>query len=100
MSIRDFLSGDFLKTGWFKEQYKIVFLITSLIFMYIYCDYLGQMQQHKLSSLKKELQDAQFVETTLSAQLVSSTRQSAISQSLIEKGSRVKESITAPTRIE
>lgn len=98
--IREILSGEFLKKGWFKEQLKIVVLIASLIFLYIYCDYLGQMQQHKLSTLQKELQDAHYIQTTLNAELVSSTRQSAISQSLSERGSKVKESKTAPTRIE
>lgn len=99
-TIKDILSGEFLKKGWFKRQYKVVGLIALLIFLYIYCDYLGQMQQHKLSTCKKELQDAQFVYTTLNTQLVSSTRQSAISEELNERGSRIKESRKAATRIE
>ena len=99
-SLKDILSGEVLKNGWFKKQYKLILLIAGLIFMYIYCDYLGQAQQHRLSTLKKELQDAHFVKTTLNAELMSSTRQSAISQSLKEQGSRVKETNTAPTRIE
>lgn len=99
-SLKDILSGDVLKKGWFKEQYKLIVLIAGLIFLYIYCDYLGQAQQHRLSTLKKELQDVQFIKTTLNAQLMSSTRQSAISQSLKERGSQLKESNKAPTRIE
>ena len=99
-SLREFLSGDILKKGWFQQQYKLILLIAGLIFMYIYCDYLGQAQQHRLSSLKKELQDTHFVKTTLNAQLMRSTRQSAVSQALKERGSRLKESNEAPTRIE
>lgn len=99
-SLKDILSGDVLKKGWFKKQYRLILLIAGMIFMYIYCDYLGQAQQHKLSMLKKELQDLHFVNTTLNAQLMRSTRQSAISKSLQAKGSKVKESNIAPIRIE
>ncbi len=99
-TIKDILSGDVLKKGWFKEQYKVILLIAGLIFLYIYCDYLGQAQQHRLSNMKKELQDVQFINTTLNAQLMSSTRQSAISLSLKERGSQLKESNQAPIRIE
>ncbi len=99
-SLKDILSGDVLKKGWFKKQYRLILLIAGMIFMYIYCDYLGQAQQHKLSTLKKELQDLYFVKTTLNAQLMSSTRQSAISKALKERGSKVKETNIAPTRIE
>lgn len=99
-SLKDILSGDVLKKGWFKKQYRLILLIAGMIFMYIYCDYLGQAQQHKLSTLKKELQDLYFVKTTLNAQLMSSTRQSAISKALQERGSKVKETNIAPTRIE
>lgn len=98
-SLKDILSGDVLKKGWFKKQYRLILLIAGMIFMYIYCDYLGQAQQHKLSTLKKELQDLYFVKTTLNAQLMSSTRQSAISKALQERGSKVKETNIAPTRI-
>lgn len=99
-SLKDILSGDVLKKGWFKKQYRLILLIAGMIFMYIYCDYLGQAQQHKLSTLKKELQDLHFVKTTLNAQLMSSTRQSAISKALQDRGSKVKETNIAPTRIE
>lgn len=99
-SLKDILSGDVLKKGWFTKQYRLILLIAGMIFMYIYCDYLGQAQQHKLSTLKKELQDLHFVKTTLNAQLMSSTRQSAISKALQERGSKVKETNIAPTRIE
>ena len=99
-SLKDILSGDVLKKGWFKKQYRLILLIAGMIFMYIYCDYLGQAQQHKLSTLKKELQDLYFVKTTLNAQLMSSTRQSAISKAHQERGSKVKETNIAPTRIE
>ena len=99
-SLKDILSGDVLKKGWFKKQYRLILLIAGMIFMYIYCDYLGQAQQHKLSTLKKELQDLHFDKTPLNAQLMSSTRQSAISKALQERGSKVKETNIAPTRIE
>ena len=58
-SLKDILSGDVLKKGWFKKQYRLILLIAGMIFMYIYCDYLGQAQQHKLSTLKKRI--ARFV---------------------------------------
>ena len=98
-SLKDILSGNVLSHEWFKQQYQLVLLIFGLIFMYIYTGYLGEQQQYRLSSLKKELQDAQFVKQTLHAQVMNNTRQSFISIQLAERGSKVKESRRAATRI-
>ena len=57
LSIKEILSGDVLSQGWFKRQYKLILLISGLIFFYIYSGYQSQRQQRMLSELQKELQD-------------------------------------------
>ena len=99
LSLKDILSGDILAKQWFKQQYKLILLSGGLIFIYIYNGYLGERQQYHLSNLKKELQDAQFVKQTLHAQVMNNTRQSYIAAELSARGSKVKESRRAATRI-
>ena len=99
-SLKDILSGNILTKAWLKRQYKVIGLISVLIFVYIHCGYLAQRQQRNLSELQKELQDAQFVQLSLSAELMEKTRQSSISKMLTEKESKVKPSTTPAIRIQ
>lgn len=98
-NIKEILSGDILKRGWFRRQYKLVLLVAALIFVYIYAGYRSQRQQKHLSDLQRELQDAHFEQLTVNAQLVEQTRQSAVAAELKARGSDVCESNTPPTRI-
>ncbi len=99
-SIKDILSGDVLSHGWFKQQYKVILLISGLIFMYIYSGYQSQRQQRVLSDLQKELQDVQLTQLTLNTELMNKSRQSSVARMLKEKGSTVKETNKPATRIQ
>lgn len=99
-SIKDVLSGDILTKAWFKRQYKVIGLISALIFIYIHCGYLAQRQQRTLSELQKELQDSKFVQLSINAEFMEKTRQSSISNMLIEKESKLKASNTPAIRIQ
>ena len=99
-SLKDILSGNVLSHGWFKQQYKLILLISGLIFLYIYSGYQSQRQQRVLSDLQKELQDVQMTKMTVNAQLMEKTRQSSIVSLLQHKGSDLKESKTPAIRIQ
>ena len=99
-SFKDILSGNVLSSSWFKSQYKLILLISGLIFLYIYCGYQSQRQQRKLSDLQKELQDVQMVQLTVNAELMNKSRQSSIARMLQEKGSKLKESNTPAIKIQ
>jgi hypothetical protein len=98
-SLRDVLSGDILTKSWFQRQFKVIGLISVLIFIYIHCGYLAQQQQRTLSKLQKELQDVQLIQLSLQAELMEKTRQSSISKMLQEKESHIKPSQTPAIRI-
>ena len=98
-SIKEILSGDVLKRGWFRRQYKLILLICGLIFVYIYAGYQAQRQQRHLGDLQKELQDVQFEQLTVNAQLVEVTRQSAVAEELRKRGSKVQESDVPAVRV-
>lgn len=91
INAQDILSGAFFARGWFKEQYKLVLLISALVFGYIWCGYSAQQQHHHLTEMKKKLEDAQFTQLTIRTELLQQTRQSSIAKSLQEKESPVKE---------
>jgi hypothetical protein len=99
-SLKDIFSGEIFAKEWFRQQYKLIILIASLIFLYVYIGYETQRQQHRLSSIQKKVEDAYFVKTTLNAELMSSTRQSIVAEELQRRGSTVKESKIAPLYIE
>jgi hypothetical protein len=99
-SLQEILSGDILTKAGFKRQYKVIALISALIFIYIHCGYLAQRQQRNLSELQKELQDAKFVQLSINAEFMEKTRQSSISDLLAEKDSKIKPSNTPAIRIQ
>ena len=99
-SLKDILSGNVLSHEWFKNQYKLIMMISVLIFLYIYSGYQSQRQQRELSDLHKELQDVQMTQMTINSELMNKSRQSSISLMLQAKGSKVKESKTPANRIQ
>jgi surface polysaccharide O-acyltransferase-like enzyme len=99
-SLQDILSGNVLGHSWFKDQYKLIVLISSLIFLYIYSGYQSQRQQRELGELQTVLQDVQMTKMTVNAQLMEKTRQSSIVSLLQHKGSDLKESKTPAIRIQ
>lgn len=99
-TIREVFSGDVLRRGWFKRQYKLILLVCMLMFIYIYSGYQAQSQKKRLSDRQKELQDVHFEQLTINAQLAEQTRQSAISAKLKERGSNITASREPAIRID
>lgn len=99
-SLQDVLSGNVLNQEWFKRQYKLIAMISVLIFLYIYSGYQSQRQQRKLHDLQQELQDARMTQLTVNSELMNKSRQSSIVSLLEEKGSQLKENKTPVIRIQ
>ena len=98
-SLQDFLSGNVLNQEWFRRQYKLIAMISVLIFLYIYCGYQSQRQQRKLHDLQQELQDVRMTQLTVNSELMHKSRQSSIATLLQMRGSQLKESKTPAIRI-
>ena len=98
--IRYLFSGEILSSDVIKRQYKLVMLISGLIFMYIYNGYRSQLQLIKIEDLKSELRDAQIYHIMLSEELMDKTRQSAVAKMLQEQGSKIKERSVPAIRIQ
>ncbi len=99
-SLQDILSGNVLSHDWFRRRYRLIIMISVLLFLYIYSGYQSQIQQRTLGELQKELLDVQMVQATINSELVHKTRQSSISAMLQAQGSNVKESRTPTIRIQ
>ena len=99
-SLQDILSGNVLGHSWFKDQYKLIVLISSLIFLYIYSGYQSQRQQRELGELQTVLQDVQMTQLTVNAELMNKCRQSSVVKMLHDKGSKLKENITPVVRVQ
>jgi len=91
LTAQEVLSGEFLTREWFRKQYALFILIGALVFMYIFFGFQAQRQQHRLTSLQKELQARHFEQLTIEAELTGRTRQSAMTRELREQGSELKE---------
>ena len=98
-SVKDVLSGDILTKSWLQRQYKVIVLISALIFVYIHCGFQSQQQQRQLNELQTELQDAKFVQLSINAEFMEKTRQSSICRMLAEKESKIKASNTPAIRV-
>lgn len=90
--IRALLNGDFLKHNVLRKQYKVILLGVLLGLVYIYAGYNSEQQLRALGKVQKELQDVQFEQLTVNAELARITRPSAIASRLEAQGSPVKES--------
>ena len=80
--IQSWLSGEQLRSEFFRKQYKLIILIAVLLFVYILAGYNSMKQQRHLSDLKREVKMAKFEYLTISAQLAEQTRQSKIYERL------------------
>lgn len=98
--IRYIFSGEILSSDVIKRQYKLVILISGLIFMYIYWGYRSQLQLVKIDDLKSELRDEQICHIMISEELMDKTRQSAVAKMLKEQGSTIKERSVPAIRIQ
>ena len=99
VTLKDILNGNIVTKEWFKRQYLLLLLIGGLVFLYIYQGYVSQRQHHKMSELKKEIQDADYELMTMQATLTDLTRQSAVASALQERGSDLKENTKPVIRL-
>ena len=99
-TIQNWLSGDKLRSAWFKKQYKLIALIIVLIITYMLAGYHAAEQQHQLSDLRKEVRDKRLEYLTISTELVRTTRQSSVAKELDKRGSKLKENTTPVVQIE
>ncbi len=97
--IQGVLNGEFLRSERVRKQYKLFALIVVLVFFYILAGYRSMQQQHRLTDLRKEVRDKRFEYLTLSAELVSRTRQSQVIASLAERGSNLKPNETPAIKV-
>jgi hypothetical protein len=99
-TIKDVLSGNVLGHQWLRRQYLMIFLVSGLIFLYIYCEYQSQRQQRELNNLKKELKEVRLRKLMASTELLGSTRRSNVIELLNAHGSELKESTIPAIRIQ
>jgi TolA-binding protein len=99
INLKDILTGTILTKGWFRRQLWLIVLIGFLIFIRISAGYQAERQQYKLSQLEKKLEDVQFMLLSAQAQLMQESKQSAISDILTQKGSKVQPSKDIAIRI-
>lgn len=85
------LNGDIFRSSGVRKQYKLVLLIVGLVFIYIFAGYHADKQQRRLTDTKREVRDLKFQYLTVSAEYMQTTRQSAISKQLQERGSLLRE---------
>lgn len=91
MALQDFLNAQIFTSDAWRKQYKLIGLIAGLTLVYIIIGYYAQRQTHQLAELQKELQDQQYQQLTIHANLTNKTRQSQVFQQLQERGSQLKE---------
>jgi hypothetical protein len=99
-SFKKVLSGDILTESWLQGQYRLIVLVSALIFVYIHSGFKSQQQLKEFGELQKELQDAQFILLSRDAEFTEKTRQSSIHKMLTEEGSKVKPSTKPVIRIQ
>jgi hypothetical protein len=100
ITLKDVLNGEIVTKEWFKRQYVLLLLIGGLLFLYVYQGYVLQRQHHRMSELKKEIQDADYQLMTMEATLTDLTRQSSVEAELAKRGSRLQTNKTPAIRIQ
>lgn len=89
--IQSWLSGEQLRSDFFRKQYKLLALIAGLLFLYILAGYNSMKQQKHLNNLKREVKIAKFEYLTISSELAEKTRPSKIVDRLQDTGSKLQE---------
>lgn len=95
VTLQEVLNGQILTGAFFRSQYKLIAIIAAGIFFYIWAGIRAQREHHHLTQLRKELQDAQYEQLTIHANLTDLTKQSEVARELQERGSRLREN-TSP----
>jgi len=91
VTLQEVLNGQILTGTFVRSQYKLLVLIAVGIFFYVWAGIRAQREHHHLTQLRKELQDAQYEQLTIHANLTDLTKQSEVAKELQERGSRLHE---------
>ncbi len=89
-SIRDVLNGEIFSKNFFKKQYGLIIMISILAFMYVDNRYTCENQMAKEVEMKKKIQDLKYESITISAELMSISRQSSVVNLVKENGLDLK----------
>lgn len=89
--VQRILNGEIYRTKRISQHYWLVGVISVFFFVSILMGFISEWQYVRIQTLQKELQDARNEELTISSELASSTRQSAVAKELKERGSKLKE---------
>jgi hypothetical protein len=98
--LRDVLNGNILTKRFIQKQYGLIIMIAVLAFMYVDNRYYCETQQAKEIQLKKKIQDLKYESLTISAELMTISRQSNVLKMINERGVNLIQTATPPIVIE
>lgn len=95
ITLQEILTGNILTREWVKQQRKLLGLIATFVFVYIYFGFLSQRQHRRLTEIQQQIEEASYIQLTINAQLTNTTRPSVVAEELKARGSNIKE-LTQP----
>ena len=95
-TVRDILNGNILTKRFFQKQYGLMIMIAVLLFMYVDNRYYCETQLAKEIRLKKEIQDLKYESMTISAELMTISRQSNVMNTVNSRGLNLETTTTPP----
>jgi hypothetical protein len=98
--LRDVLNGNILTKRFIQKQYGLIIMIAVLAFMYVDNRYYCETQLAKEIQLKKKIQDVKYESLTISAELMTISRQSNVLKMINERGVNLIQTATPPIVIE
>lgn len=98
--LQEVMNGQILTGDFVRKQYKLLIIIAVGVFFYVWAGIRAQREYHRLTQLRKELQDAEYEKLTIHANLTDLTKQSEIARELKERGSAVRENTKPVIAIE
>ena len=99
-TLRDIINGNILTKRFFQKQYGLLIMIACLLFMYVDNRFYCETQLAKEIHLKKEIQDLKYESLTISAELMTISRQSNVMNTVNSRGLNLVETTSPPIVIE
>jgi hypothetical protein len=93
---RDIINGNILTKKFLQKQYGLMIMIAVLLFLYVDNRYYCETQLAKEIRLKKEIQDLKYESMTISADLMTISRQSNVLNTVNSRGLNLIETYTPP----
>jgi len=98
--LRDVLNGNILTKRFIQKQYGLIIMIAVIAFMYVDNRYYCKTQLAKEIQLKRKIQDLKYESLTISAELMTVSRQSNVLKMINERGVNLIQTATPPIVIE